>query len=285
MSFKELFNSKNPLLGGPDKKKVPNLKTTWLADKAANAYLGEDNTKKAKQNVNKLIDLYNARDNPNEMTDKEREYRTDVVNSFYQTKPQALISSLDDEGIDEYLKKLDTNVEEVNTNIDVPDYKPGTDKIANSQRQKLAIALDVYDQIEEEERLFEPSDVGGWKVKNMPNLTDREKRQIREDITNSKSGRIDVDGLVKSLSKIPNSGSIQSVVGAFIDNDMYSLYEEDYKSPVNVYVDENDNIIVEQKAKTSDDLKWYAKPFVDMDNLKEIEESGIIDQPNIKFRL
>jgi len=283
MSFKEVFNSKNPLLGGPDKKKSPKLKTTWLADQAVNAYLGEDNTKKAKQNVNKLIDLYNARDNPNEMTDKEREYRTDVVNSFYQTKPGYSLKDLDDEGIDEYLKNLDTNVEEFNTNIDVKD-SPGW-QAPNSQKQKLAIALDVYDQIEEEERLFEPSDVGGWKLKNMPNLTDREKKQIREEINNSKSGKIDFNGLMNALEKTNSYALRSNVVNQFIQNDMLEQGDDDYKSPVNIYVDENDNIILEQKAKTSDDLKWYAKPFVDMDNLKEIEESGIIDQPNIKFRL
>ena len=283
MSFKEVFNSKNPLLGGPDKKKSPKLKTTWLADQAVNAYLGEDNTKKAKQNVNKLIDLYNARDNPNEMTDKEREYRTDVVNSFYQTKPGYSLKDLDDEGIDEYLKNLDTNVEEFNTNIDVKD-SPGW-QAPNSQKQKLAIALDVYDQIEEEERLFEPSDVGGWKLKNMPNLTDREKKQIREEINNSKSGNIDFNGLMNALEKTNSYALRSNVVNQFIQNDMLEQGDDDYKSPVNIYVDENDNIILEQKAKTSDDLKWYAKPFVDMDNLKEIEESGIIDQPNIKFRL
>tara|TARA_X000001388_G_scaffold74863_1_gene68581 strand:+ start:4386 stop:5237 length:852 start_codon:yes stop_codon:yes gene_type:complete len=283
MSFKEVFNSKNPLLGGPDKKKSPKLKTTWLADQAVNAYLGEDNTKKAKQNVNKLIDLYNARDNPNEMTDKEREYRTDVVNSFYQTKPGYSLKDLDDEGIDEYLKNLDTNVEEFNTNIDVKD-SPGW-QAPNSQKQKLAIALDVYDQIEEEERLFEPSDVGGWKIKNMPNLTDREKKQIREEINNSKSGNIDFNGLMNALEKTNSYALRSNVVNKFIQNDMLDVSDDDYKSPVNIYVDENDNIILEQKAKTSDDLKWYAKPFVDMDNLKEIEESGIIDQPNIKFRL
>ena len=34
MSFKELFNSKNPLLGGPDKKKGTKLKKKLLAGKA-----------------------------------------------------------------------------------------------------------------------------------------------------------------------------------------------------------------------------------------------------------
>ena len=217
------------------------------------------------------------------MTDKEREYRTDVVNSFYQTKPGYSLKDLDDEGIDEYLKNLDTNVEEFNTNIDVKD-SPGW-QAPNSQKQKLAIALDVYDQIEEEERLFEPSDVGGWKIKNMPNLTDREKKQIREEINNSKSGNIDFNGLMNALEKTNSYALRSNVVNKFIQNDMLDVSDDDYKSPVNIYVDENDNIILEQKAKTSDDLKWYAKPFVDMDNLKEIEESGIIDQPNIKFRL
>jgi len=90
---------------------------------------------------------------------------------------------------------------------------------------------------------------------------------------------------MNALEKTNSYALRSNVVNKFIQNDMLDVSDDDYKSPVNIYVDENDNIILEQKAKTSDDLKWYAKPFVDMDNLKEIEESGIIDQPNIKFRL
>ena len=82
MSFKEKFNSKNPLNGNPPVKPVPHLETNIVTRGVMSAFYGSDAKDKMLGSANKLIDLYNKREDSNVMTEEEREYRRDLLKSI-----------------------------------------------------------------------------------------------------------------------------------------------------------------------------------------------------------
>lgn len=297
MSFKEKFNNKNPLNGNPPVKPLPHLETNIVTRGLMSAFYGSDAKDKMLGSANKLIDLYNKREDSNVMTEEEREYRRDLLKSISSNKRNSegvrrSISTnlrMPDVVNEQVLVDLDKYTSEDGTQVEyvTEDFEESTyNQMAESEKQRTAIALGLYDDIPEDKRLFTKSDMG-WKPSSISNLTDKEIAIVKNKIKEKgKNGKIEFSDLLMSLAPggpNNNNGVMHKAYLDFAINN--GLLNEDSNRPPEIYLNENDEVIYEQRASTVDDLHPIAKPFVDVDNLKEIEESGIIQLPNIKFKL
>ena len=284
MSFKDKFNSKNPFTGGPNnppKEEVPHFKVPGVSKLAMNLYYGTENADKMMDSVNTLIDFYNQRPDPNVMTDDEREYRRDVLKAVTSNplmKPSVAMTN--EEQVDQtILPNLDKNLEEQNTTLEYTSVvEPG-----EAEKQRASIALNLYDEVPEEQRLYTQTEYG-WKPKALPNLTSKEKAGVINYIKEKgKDGKIDLDGFRRAIYSVDRYG--QKFNEYLHELVMNGLLNEGSNRKPEVYIDENNELIFEQRASTPDDLPLLAKPLVNVDNLKEIQESGIVNLPNIKFKM
>ena len=290
MSFKDRFNNKNPFTGGPDnppKKEVPHFKTPTVAKWAMNYEYGSKNADKMIGSVNKLIDFYNARSDQNVMTPQEREYRRDIVKAIGSSESYPSHALKYGEIVEkDIIPNLEKNVQEENTEVeyDVKLNSLGYDADRNArEKQRASIALGLYDDIPEEQRLYTQTDYG-WKPKNIPNLTSKEINGVKKYIKeNGKKGEIEIDDLGAALGQSGGYHIYSHYINEMVNGGMYG--EESSNRPPRIYIDENDELLFEQRASTPDDLPLLARPFVDMDNLREIEESGIVNLPTIKFKM
>ena len=221
------------------------------------------------------------------MTPEEREYRRDVLKAISSSEayPSAALSRGEIVEKD-IIPNLEKNVQEENTEVEygVKLNSLGYDTDRNErEKQRASIALNLYDDIPEEKRLYTQTEYG-WKPKALPNLTSKEiygvKKYIKE---NSKKGEIEIEDLQAALAQSGNYNVFPEYISEMISGGMYG--EESSNRPPRIYINENEELIFEQRASTPDDLPMLAKPFVDMDNLREIEESGIVNLPTIKFKM
>ena len=290
MSFSKKFKNKNPFTGGPNnppKESVPHFKTPRIAKWAMDYEYGEENANKMIGSVNKLIDFYNERPDPNVMTPKEREYRRDVLKAIGSSESFPSVALSRGEEVKKYIiPNLEKNMQEENTEVEygVKLNNLGYDTDRNErEKQRASIALGLYDDVPEEKRLYKQTDYG-WKPKNIPNLTSKEIYGVKKFIKEKgKKGEIEIDDLGAALAQSGNYNIFPQYINEMVSGGMYG--EESSNRPPRIYIDENEELIFEQRASTSDDLPMLAKPFVDMDNLKQIEQSGIVNLPTIKFKM
>jgi len=290
MSFKDKFNNKNPFTGGPNKpprKEVPHFKTPTIAKWAMNYEYGEENADKMIGSVNTLIDFYNERPDPNVMTPQEREYRRDVLKAISSSEAYPSHALKYGEIVEkDIIPNLEKNVQEENTEVEygvkLNDLGYDTDR-NEREKQRASIALGLYDDIPEEQRLYKQTNYG-WKPKSIPNLTSKEINGVKKYIKeNGKKGEIKFEQFDNALAESGNYNVFPQYIAEMVSGGTYG--EESSNRPPRIYIDENEELIFEQRASTPDDLPLLARPFVDMDNLKEIESSGIIDLPTIKFKM
>lgn len=290
MSFKDRFNNKNPFTGGPDnppKKKVPHFKTPKVAKWAMNYEYGSENADKMIGSVNKLIDFYNKRPDQNVMTPEEKEYRKDVLKAISSSQAFPSVALSSGEIVEkDIIPNLEKNVQEENTEVEygVKLNSLGYDTDRNErEKQRASIALGLYDDIPEEQRLYMQTDYG-WKPKSIPNLTSKEINGVKKYIKeNGKKGEIEIEELDNALAVSGNFNIFPQYISEMVSGGTYG--EDSSNRPPRIYIDENEELIFEQRASTPDDLPLLARPFVDMDNLREIQESGIVNLPTIKFKM
>ena len=282
MSFKDKFNNKNPFTGGPNKtpkETVPQFKPPKIGKWAMNYEYGSENADKMIGSVNTLIDFYNQRPDPNVMTPEEMEYRKDILKaiSSSQSYPSNALSrgKIVEKDI---IPNLEKNVQEENTEVKYDD--SGRNE---REKQRASIALGLYDDIPEEQRLYTQTEYG-WKPKALPNLTSKEINGVKKYIKeNGKKGEIEFEELYNALGVSNNYNIFPQYVSEMVTGGTYG--EESSNRPPRIYIDENEELIFEQRASTPDDLPLLARPFVDIDNLKQIEKSGIVNLPTIKFKM
>ena len=164
MSFKEKFNSKNPLNGNPPVKPLPHLETNIVTRGLMSAFYGSDAKDKMLGSANKLIDLYNKREDSNVMTEEEREYRRDLLKSISSNKRNS-------EGVRR----------SISTNLRMPD-------VVNEQ---VLVDLDKYTSEDGTQVEYVTEDGNFFIYGNIFKINENSiSNKIKEEISKNKIGQI-----------------------------------------------------------------------------------------------